>query len=65
MGCGCGKRKNNRAVIRSMNDNKRRRCSKCGGFMVYKQTYSPRMKRYIKIWECTNKRCKNRITGTN
>lgn len=62
MGCGCGKRKNKRPTVNSLNS-KRMMCKKCGSFMVYKQQYSPRMKKYVRVWECSNKRCKARIAG--
>ena len=62
MGCGCGGNKVNQAsragVKVSSNDKK---CPKCQSRMTYKQQFEPNLKRYIKVWECSNKPCGNKI----
>ena len=62
MGCGCGKKKSYRITSNHRLERTNSKCTKCGSVMVYKQQYSPKMKKYVRLWECSNQRCKHRIT---
>lgn len=63
MGCGCGgsskPNSDNKVGVRVATNDKK--CPKCQSRMVYKQQFELKLKRYIKVWECSNKPCGNKI----
>lgn len=55
MGCGCGKRKKDKPKIITQKAKTaiKKSCPKCSKPMNYKQVFSPKLRRYIKVWDCT------------
>lgn len=69
MGCGCGKgkRKVNVKLQSAKNDVRRGgitlSCPKCGhGSMLLRQQYSPKHRKYVKMWTCG--KCGHKVYGS-
>lgn len=55
MACGCNKK----STVKAQPITKGTLCPKCKSSMSYKMSFEKQSKRYIKLWECTNKSCKH------
>ena len=60
MACGCGKSTTKSLSIDTKN-NSYLQCSKCKSKMLLISAFDQKLKKYIKLWECSNKSCKLKV----